>query len=81
MSFNRRTNTTGNIKAEELLHSYFKETDIVGLTHGEFQIAMIGLIDKGLMEMVEKNGMTFYRPTSLARTIKTHLHSPKKDRS
>lgn len=62
-------------KEEDLLQSYFTEQDIKGMTHEEFQIAMIGLIEKGLMEMVEKNGVRFYRPTALLRVMKGHFKS------
>lgn len=63
------------MKEEDLLKSYFTEQDIKGLTQTEFQVAMIGLIEKGLMEMIEKDGMRFYRPTPLARKMKSHLNS------
>jgi len=63
---------------EDLLKSYFTEQDITGLTQTEFQVAMLGLIEKGLMEMIEKDGMKFYRPTPLARKMKSHLNSNRK---
>jgi predicted transcriptional regulator with HTH domain len=63
------------MREEELLKSYFTEQDIKGLTIEEFQVAMLGLIEKGLMEMIEKDGMKFYRPTPLARKMKSHLNS------
>lgn len=63
------------MKEEDLLKSYFTEQDITGLSQAEFQVAMIGLIEKGLMEMIEKDGMRFYRPTPLARKMKSHLNS------
>jgi hypothetical protein len=66
---------------DDLLQSYFTEKDIKGLTHEQFQIAMLGLIEKGLMEMKEVDGKRMYRPTHLARKIKTHLHSEEKDRN
>lgn len=63
------------MREEDLLQSYFTEKDIVGMTAEEFQMAMMGLIQKGLMEMIEQNGMKFYRPTPLARKMKSHLNS------
>jgi predicted transcriptional regulator with HTH domain len=63
------------MREEDLLKSYFTEQDIKGMTAEEFQVAMIGLIEKGLMEMIEKDGMKFYRPTPLARKMKSHLNS------
>lgn len=66
---------------DDLLHSFFTEQDITGLTPEEFQIAMTGLIEKGLMEMVERGGQKFYRPTLLARKIKTHLNSNPKNQN
>jgi hypothetical protein len=62
-------------KEEDLLQSYFTEKDIKGMTHEEFQIAMIGLVEKGLMEMVEKDETRFYRPTELLRKMKNHFNS------
>lgn len=69
------------MKEEDLLKSYFTEQDIKGLTQTEFQVAMIGLIEKGLMEMIEKDGMKFYRPTPLAKKMKTHLNSNPKSQN
>jgi len=63
------------MREEDLLTSYFTEQDIKGMTASEFQVAMLGLIEKGLMEMIEKDGMKFYRPTPLARKMKSHLNS------
>jgi hypothetical protein len=66
---------------DDLLRSYFTEQDITGLTPEEFQIAVAGLIEKGLMEVVERGGQKFYRPTLLAQKIKTHLNSNPKNQS
>lgn len=66
---------------EDLLKSYFTEQDIKGLTQTEFQVAMLGLIEKGLMEMIEQDGTKFYRPTPLARKMKSHLNSNPKTQS
>ncbi len=63
------------LKEEDLLQSYFTEQDITGLTQEEFKIAMLGLIEKGLMEVVEKDGNRFYRPTALLRKMKSHFNS------
>jgi len=68
-------------KEQDLLNSYFTEQDIESLTHAEFQIAMIGLIEKGLMEMIEVQGKRMYRPTSILKKIKTHLHSDTKSQN
>jgi predicted transcriptional regulator with HTH domain len=69
------------MKEEELLKSYFTEKDIQGITAAEFQIAMVGLIEKGLMEMIEMDGTKFYRPTPLARKMKGHLNSNPKNQN
>lgn len=69
------------MKEEELLQSYFTEKDITGITAAEFQVAMVGLIEKGLMEMIEQNGMKFYRPTPLARKMKSHRNSSPKNQN
>lgn len=69
------------LKEDDLLNSYFTEQDISGMTHEEFRVAMAGLIEKGLMETVEKGGVKFYRPTKLARTIKTHINSNPKSQN
>jgi hypothetical protein len=66
---------------KDLLQSYFTEEDIEGLTQNQFQIAMMGLIEQGLMEVKEVNGQKMYRATSLTRQIKTHLNSNEKDRN
>lgn len=60
---------------EDLLESYFTEKDIPGVSAQEFQTAVLGLIEKGLIEMVEADGVKVYRPTHLLRKIKTHLNS------
>lgn len=69
------------IKEEDLLQSYFSEQDITGMTHEDFQVAMLGLIEKGLMEMVEKDGIKFYRPTPILRKMKSHFNSAPKSRN
>lgn len=64
---------------EDFLRSYFEEKDIKGLNQAEFQIAMAGLIQKGLMEEIEMDGRKLYRPTLLAQKMKSHFKSdPKK---
>lgn len=63
------------------IQGYFTEVEIPGMTHQEFQIAMIGLIEKGLMEMVEKDGVKYYRPTLLAHMISPHLDSNPKNKN
>lgn len=60
---------------EDLLQNYLTDQDIPGITAQEFQTAVLGLIEKGLMVMVEVNGVKLYRPTPLLRKIKTHLNS------
>lgn len=69
------------MKEEELLQSYFMERDIKGISPEEFQVAVMGLIEQGLMEMTEVNGTKIYRPTALLRKIKTHLNSDPKMQS
>lgn len=60
---------------DELMNSFFTEEDIEGLSHNQFQIGMMGLVEKGLIEVLEVNGKKMYRPTMMAKKIKTHLHS------
>ncbi len=63
------------LKEEDLIQSYFTEQDIPGATQEEFQMAVMGLVEKGLMEVVEKDGNRFYRPTALLRKMKSHHNS------
>ncbi len=66
---------------EDFLHSYFEEKDITGMSHTEFQIAMAGLVEKGLMEEIEVEGKKLYRPTLLCRKMKSHLNSDPKNQN
>lgn len=66
---------------DELMNSFFTEEDIEGLSHHQFQMGMIVLIEQGLIEVSEVNGKRMYRPTMMAKKIKTHLHSDPKDRN
>jgi hypothetical protein len=66
---------------DDLLQSYFNEKDIPGITPAEFQTAVAGLIEKGLMEEVLVEGVRLYRPTPLLRKIKTHINSDPKTQS
>jgi hypothetical protein len=66
---------------DDLLQSYFNEKDIPGVTPAEFQTAVMGLIEKGLMEEVLVEGVRLYRPTPLLRKIKTHINSDPKTQS
>ena len=66
---------------EDFIQSYFTEQDITGMTHAEFQVAMIGLIEKGLMEEVEMDGKKMYRPTHLLRKMKKHINSNPKNQN
>lgn len=65
---------------DELLQSYLTDQG-VKLTYDQFQIGMMGLVEKGLVEMKIENGKKMYRPTPLMREMKTHLHSDAKARS
>lgn len=65
----------------DLLQSYFTEKDIQGMTHNEFQVAMIGLIEGGLIEMEIKNGVRYYKPTQLLIQAKSHEDSDPKQQS
>lgn len=66
---------------EDFIQSYFTEQDIKGMSHAEFQVAMIGLIEKGLMEAVEMDGKMMYRPTPLLRKMKKHVNSNPKNQN
>jgi hypothetical protein len=66
---------------DDLLNSYFNEKDIPGVTPAEFQMAVAGLIEKGLMEEILVEGVRLYRPTPLLRKIKTHINSDPKTQS
>ena len=66
---------------EDFIRSYFTEQDITGMTHEDFKVAMIGLIEKGLMEEIEVDGKPMYRPTPLLRKMKTHSHSIPKNQN
>jgi predicted transcriptional regulator with HTH domain len=66
---------------DELMHSFFKEEDIEGLSHTQFQMGMMVLIEQGLIEVSEVNGKRMYRPTMMAKKIKTHLHSEPRTRN
>jgi len=69
------------LSEDDLIKSFFQERDITGLTQEEFQKAMAGLIEKGLMEVVEMEGQKFYRPTPLLRKMKSHFQSNPKDQN
>lgn len=66
---------------ETFLQDYFTEKDIKGMTHAEFQVAMIGLIEKGLIEMEIVNGVKYYRPTLLLKQMKGHHNSNPKQQN
>lgn len=69
------------MKESDVLNSYFQDTQISGMNSDEFHTVMIGLIEKGLMEMSEINGIKIYRPTLLLKKIKTHFNSDPKTQS
>lgn len=60
---------------------FLTEDDFTGISHDEFVRAMKGLIKKGLMEAVKEGGVWFYRPTSLAISIRTHVGSTRREQS
>jgi predicted transcriptional regulator with HTH domain len=60
---------------ETFLTLYFTEQEMTGLTHEEFQVATMSLVETGLIVVEEKNGMKYYRPTPLLLEIKEHFDS------
>ena len=67
---------------KEILEAFFTETDIQDITPEEFQMAMLKLIEQGLMELIEKPGNEkLYRPTLLLNKIKTHKNSQSKNQN
>jgi hypothetical protein len=60
---------------DDILLNYFTEKDINGVSSDEFQIAMIGLVERGLIETEVRDGIRYYRPTRLLKQIKTHCYS------
>ena len=69
------------MKEQTILQSYFQDQDVPGVTVEELQVVMVSLIEQGLMEMIEVNGMKIYRPTRLLQKIKTHVNSDPKTQS
>jgi predicted transcriptional regulator with HTH domain len=63
---------------DDILLSYFTEKDIKGVSSDEFQIAMIGLVGQGLIEIEVRDGVRYYKPTLLLKQIKTHHYSKSK---
>lgn len=63
---------------EDFLQSYLTGTDAMPMKQEEFQVAMIRLIDMGLIEMEEKEGVRYYRPTNLLIQMKNHYNSDPK---
>ena len=66
---------------EKLGGEYFTEDSMTDMTHEEFQGAAAGLIAKGLMEMVERDGVKYYRLSPLCMEMKDHFTSEPKDRN
>lgn len=64
-------------KEDQFLQSYLtgQYNSMPHMTQEEFTIAMIGLMEKGLMEVVEKDGSRFYRPTFLLQQMKKQFNS------
>lgn len=68
-------------KEEQFLQAYFTNQYAPTMTQEEFQMAMISLVEKGLMEVVEQNGSRFYRPTAILRQMKSHYNSNPKNQN
>lgn len=51
------------------------------MTVEEFDKAMKGLVEKGLMEEVMINGQPFYRLTPTGREVGKHMHSTIKEQN
>ena len=68
-------------KEDLIIQSYLTGQYTTHMTQEEFTIAMIGLIEKGLMEMVEKDGTRFYRPTMLLQEMKKQFNSNPKTKN
>lgn len=51
------------------------------MTVEEFDKAMKGLVEKGLMEEVMINGQPFYRLTPNGRAVGKHMHSTAKEQN
>jgi DNA-binding transcriptional ArsR family regulator len=68
-------------KEEEFLQAYFTNQYAPTMTQEQFQMAMISLVEKGLMEVVEQGGNRLYRPTTLLKQIKSHYNSNPKNQN
>lgn len=68
-------------KEDQFLMSYLTGQYAPRMTQEEFTITMIGLMEKGLMEMVEKDGTRFYRPTTLLQQMKNQYNSNPKTKN
>jgi len=67
---------------KEILEAFFTETDINDITPEDFQLAMLRLIEQGLMELIENPGdRKLYRPTELLNQIKRHKNSKSKNQN
>jgi hypothetical protein len=52
---------------------FFTEYDVPDMNHNDFEIAMIGLIDKGLVEMAVHHGVKYYRLTAGAYALEPYF--------
>lgn len=68
-------------KEEQFLQAYFSNQYAPIMTPEEFQMAMISLVEKGLMEVIEKDGNRLYRPTPILRQMKSHFNSNPKNQN
>lgn len=59
----------------------FTEDDIDDMSEEDFEQAITGLIDKGLIEVVEKDGVKSYRATTLLESLEDHFDSDPKARN
>jgi hypothetical protein len=66
----------------ELSPEYFTAEDAEGdMTLDEFQEAVTGLVQKGLMEEIMVDGVKFYRASPLLESIRGHFESNPKERN
>lgn len=67
---------------EDFLQSYLTGSDLAPMMKQEdFQVAMIRLMEIGLIEMEEREGVRYYRPTNLLIQMKDHLNSDPKQQN
>lgn len=66
---------------ELLLANCFTQKDVDDMPDEEFKLAINCLIKKGLIEMIEKDGVEYYRSTLLLQQMSDHFNSEPKDRN